>query len=286
MKRFNRVLFLGSVLLLLVLTAGTVLAQSDWDAMAQKLYDAAQAGKPFPLITEEKPDLTLEESYQIQSAYSKLVLDGAAPSGFKAGLTAQALMEKFGSTEALAGILLASGANEYTGEAVVVNKADYRNLMLEIEIAYILKEPLTGPIANVDDLKAMIAAVAPAVELPDLSFSDMAKLRAVDLNATAVASDSYIIGEKTPLADAPDLNAIDAVLTLDGEEILRGKGSDTLGDQWETVLWLVNNMTARGWTLKEGDLLISGAMGAMVPGKPGTYAFTAGDLGKIDFIVQ
>jgi 2-keto-4-pentenoate hydratase len=286
MKRFNRVLFLAFVLLLLVLSASIVSAQSDWEAWGQKLYDALQANEPFPLITVEKPDLTLEESYEIQTAYSKLLLDGKEPAGFKAGLTAQALMEKFGSSEALAGILLPEGAVDYTGEPVVVKKADFRNLMLEIEIAYIMKEPLTGKVESVDALKGMIEAVAPAIELPDLSFADMSKLRAFDLNAAAVASKAYIIGKSVPLADAPDLNAIDAVLTLDGAEILRGKGSDTLGDQWETVLWLVNNMTSRGWTLKEGDVLISGALGSMVPGKPGSYVFTAGDLGTISFIVE
>ena len=83
-----------------------------------------------------------------------------------------------------------------------------------------------------------------------------------------------------------DLNAVTVTLSLDGQEINRGKGIDALGDQWQAALWLVNTMVAQGWTMEPTNVIITGALGKMVPGKPGKYVADYGSFGKISFEIK
>jgi 2-keto-4-pentenoate hydratase len=75
-------------------------------------------------------------------------------------------------------------------------------------------------------------------------------------------------------------------LSLDGQEVNSGKGTDALGDQWNAALWLINTMIEQGWTMEPGHVVITGALGNMIPGKPGKYLADYGDFGKIVFEIK
>ncbi len=106
-----------------------------------------------------------------------------------------------------------------------------------------------------------------------------------DIVVDAVGSAKYIVGKKIP-ADKLDVGTVEVTLTLDGNVVNQGKAADCLGDQWKALLWLVNTAIAKGWTLEPGQVLITGAMGAMIPGKPGKYEGKWGPLGTISWTVK
>ena len=83
-----------------------------------------------------------------------------------------------------------------------------------------------------------------------------------------------------------DLNAVEVTLSRDGETVNTGKGTDALGDQWQAALWLVNTTLEHGWTIEPGQLIITGALGNMIPGKSGRYIADYGDMGTIAFEIQ
>jgi 2-keto-4-pentenoate hydratase len=66
----------------------------------------------------------------------------------------------------------------------------------------------------------------------------------------------------------------------------QGKAADALGDQWKALLWLVNGVVEHGYTIDPGQILITGAMGKMIPGKPGKYDGDWGVLGKMSWTVK
>ncbi len=76
-----------------------------YPALAEKVYSAAMEGKPFPVLTAEYPGMTVDESYAVQKAYSKKRLGADRPAGFKAGLTTEATMKRFGSDTPFAAVL-------------------------------------------------------------------------------------------------------------------------------------------------------------------------------------
>lgn len=271
--------------LIAVVCAGAAVAM-DVEQAADKVYLAAVEGTPFPVLSAEYADMTEAGSYAVQKAYSLKRLEGKRPAGFKAGLTTEATMKRFGASTPFAAPLFPEGAMDGSAESVVVDRASFGVLMLEAEIAFILGEPVDASLKDEAELKAKIESVAAAVELPDLSFTDMKLLKAMDINASAISSKAWILGKRIPLADAPDLNELVPVMTLDGVEATRGKGADALGDQWKALLWLVNKMVEEGWTMEKGDVLLTGALGNMIPGKPGEYVYSIEPLGTVKFTVK
>lgn len=279
MKRF------AGVVLLVVLFSGCALA-ADVESMAAQVYQAAMEKRQFPVLTVVNPGMTEADSYAVQTIYSRKRLGEARPAGFKAGLTTEATMKRFGSNVPFAAVLFPEGQIDGSSGTPVVNRSDFGTLMIESEIGFILGEPVSVPLKDVEELKRKIAFLAPAIELPDLSFTDMKALKGLDINAAAISSKAFIMGKSVPRNEAPDINELVPVLTLDGVEVNRGKGADALGDQWKAALWLVNRMIEEGWTMEKGDVLLTGALGNMIPGKPGMYEYNAGGLGTISFSVQ
>jgi 2-keto-4-pentenoate hydratase len=70
---------------------------------------------------------------------------------------------------------------------------------------------------------------------------------------------------------------------MDGELLQSGGSAEVLGSQRTALVWLINQILARGYTIAAGHLLMTGAIGGMQPAKPGNYSAEFGDLGAIDF---
>ena len=95
----------------------------------------------------------------------------------------------------------------------------------------------------------------------------------------------FIAGAKREV-DQLDVNSLRVVLKRDAEIVNRGQGKDALGGQWQAALWLVNTMVKQGWKIEAGYILLTGALGRMVPGKPGKYIADYGSFGSISFTIN
>lgn len=103
--------------------------------------------------------------------------------------------------------------------------------------------------------------------------------------AANVSAKQFILGEEQTAGDM-DLNNLEVKLSLDGLVVNTGRGSDAMGDQWEAALWLINTSLEQGWDLKPGQVVITGALGKMIPGKPGKYEADLGGLGRLRFTIK
>ncbi|MBI5572714.1 MAG: fumarylacetoacetate hydrolase family protein [Desulfomonile tiedjei] len=279
MKRFS-----GAIVFLLGLLL--IFGAASWagnDEAVKALMDARTAVKPAPLPSAMVPDLSTEKAYAIQKSLAKAILaKGDRVSGFKAGLTSEAGQKKFGMDKPLLGPLFKSGE---LAPAAAVDPKQFNRLFIETEIGYVVGRKISEPVKDVDALKTMISEVFPAVELPDIRFADMKNLKGTDLVCDAVGCAQYIVGKKVPVS-AVDVSQVTVTLNLDGKEVNQGKAADAMGDQWKALLWLVNGAVSEGWTLEPGHILITGAMGNMIPGKPGSYEGNWGPLGKLSWSVK
>ena len=278
MNTFKRIIAAAVVTYLLL----TSLAFAQAVDPAALLFDAYARKQPIPVLSAMMPNLDAKVAHDIQKAYLLKRLENDKIGGFKAGLTTPATQERFGVTSPVAGILFASGK---LADGVSVDSAQFRGLMLEIEIGFILGEAITQPVKDATELQKKVRGVFPAIELPDMGFADMKQLKGVDIIAANVSAAQFIVGAEQALA-GQDLNAVAATLTMNGETVNSGNGSEALGDQWQAALWLVNSIIEQGWTLEPGHVLMTGALGKMIPGKPGKYLADYGDFGKITFEVK
>ena len=250
--------------------------------LAEILIRAHHEGQRIPVLSIQYPELDVKTAYQVQNAYVKQRLAEDSIAGFKAGLTAETSWKRFGLDGPVAGVLLTSGKRKANS---IIDKTAYKTLMMEVEIGFVIGKSIHCPLKNEAELKGHTWEVVPVIELPELGFIDMQRLKGPDIIAANIGSAQFIVGEKQKINNL-DLNALQVTLKRNSEAVNQGKGTDALGDQWKAALWLVNTMVKQGWKIEPGHIIITGALGRMVPGKPGNYITNYGPLGTITFKID
>lgn len=202
--------------------------------------------------------------------------------GFKSAFNSPQMQQRFGLDRAAFAVLPAS-AERCAGQAVgcTVSRAGYERMVLEIEVALRLGAAVTQPLADESALLAHIDGVMPALELPELALEGIAAPTGVDYIASNIGVRGYILGA---VRDPALLQGAAPALTLArGATVLaQGKADGALA----AALELVNAAVAAGYALRPGQVLLSGAVGAMVPAEPGDYVADYGALGTLRFTLR
>ncbi len=270
--------------LLLALVALPALALAGLTGkVAKQLSDNYRAGKAHPLPSGLIKNLDERGAYEVQGLYvANLLKAGDEVVGYKAGLTSKPAQKKFGAKGPITGVLLKS--MEHKGG--VVDTKGYQRCMLEVEIGYLLGKDVTGPVTP-ETVKSYVAKVMPAVEVPDIPFASLKGLIPADLVAINVGARGYVLGKPVD-PKAVKVNAVTGKLVWNGKDL--GKpvpARAALGDQWKALAWTINNVRKHGGLVKKGMFIITGSLGPLRPGKPGSYkAVYTGGLGEIAFTVK
>ncbi|API92024.1 2-keto-4-pentenoate hydratase [Virgibacillus pantothenticus] len=234
--------------------------------LAKHLTSAWEGRKGVQPITGLSPDITIDEAYDVQLyTINQKVNSGQRITGKKIGLTSKAMQEMLGVNEPDYGHLLNS--MEYkNGEEVT-----FTHLLqpkVEGEVAFILKNDLTGPNITVSDVLQATDTVAPALEIVDSRIKDW-KIRLEDTVADNASSGLYVLGEKFKTTEGINLKQIEMALYKNGELINTGVGAAALGDPAKCVAWLANKLSSYGISLRAGEIILSGALSAAVDAAPG-----------------
>lgn len=283
MVKTNKGLVIG--LIGAVLLAGCATVDPTQDG-GQRVSQAWLRNEPVPLLhSEYGKALTTPIAYRIQRQALDQVLQGRAPDGYKAGLTSLASQQIYGANEPIAAILLPGSGIKRSEDGYHVNLREYRQPVAEVEIGYRVAETIRSPLPDVKALRAVIAEVLPIIELPDLAHSGSDKFQPLDLIATNAGAKHYIAGSSRA-SSVTDPNALAITLYRDGEALTQGTAFDVVGDQWQTLLWLVNRTIANGWAIEPGQVLITGTLGKAVPLERGLYVADYGRFGRVEWWVD
>jgi 2-oxopent-4-enoate/cis-2-oxohex-4-enoate hydratase len=214
--------------------------------------------------SEQQP-LSLAEAYAIQDRVREtLVGRGERVIGWKAGFTSKAAQELFQCHEPVSAFLLASGVYPNRGE---VPAARFVQLVVEAEIALVLKLDLAGPgITPLTALGAVEGAV-PALELVDFRYSG--KPIGSDVVADGVYANAIVLG--SPLTDVRylDLALEGLVYEHNGALIATNTAAEVMGSPLNSLAWVANDLGARGLGLKAGQVVMTGSVSALVRPKAG-----------------
>ena len=84
-----------------------------------------------------------------------------------------------------------------------------------------------------------------------------------------------------------DGNTITAAAKYKGQIVAQGFATNNMWkDQWSALLFLVKKLDSRGYRIKAGDFVITGAMNPLAFIERGHYKVDYGELGMIKFRVK
>lgn len=231
---------------------------------AERLLHAARTRTPATPVRDVLGD-DLSAAYDVQEIVLSQVEDPRENPrvGRKVGLTSTAVQRQLGVDQPDFGVLLAD--MDVSGLETVPS-ARLQQPRIEAEVAFVLGDDVDDPERVLD----AVSHVAAALEIVDSRVANW-DITIVDTVADNASSGLFVLGkERIPLADI-DPVAVEMTLERDGEIASTGSGAACLGDPREALLWVARTAHRLGRPLRAGEIVLSGALGPMVPFGPGTH---------------
>ena len=193
---------------------------------------------------------------------------GLRLAGYKIGATNAQVQARFGVDAPFSGRLFA----DYVDESPLRVPAGAVNFhAIEAEFDFVMGRPLPPRAAPYtrDEVRAAVASVHPAIEVPDSRYADWLSMRAEDLIADNAIGCLLCLGPAAEGGLDRDLAGQQVIVRIDGEVVSEGAGANVLGDPWNVMVWLANQLSARGETLEAGHVVTTGSAADVVQCKPG-----------------
>jgi len=233
---------------------------------AQALTEAARTHEYLAPLRETYPGIDIDSAYAIQRVNTqRRVAQGRRIVGCKIGLTSLAVQKQLGVDQPDFGILFDDMS---FGDGEAIPASVLHQPKIEAEVAFVIGRDLTMSNPGHLDVLNAIDYALPALEIVG-SRIDKWNIRIADTIADNASSSAFVIGNTPKKLSELDLRLCGMVLERRGEPVSVGAGAACLGNPINAVVWLARTMAALGTPLKEGDLLLSGALGPMVAVTPG-----------------
>ncbi len=249
-------------------------SQATLEALAAQLWDAQVSRTPCPPLTQGTPSLTTADAYAIQTInvqrrIKERGLNGgtARHIGHKIGLTSRAVQQWLGVDEPDFGVLL---DDMVIGDGELANTAELLQPRAEGEIAFVLERDLSGPGITAADVISATAYVLPSIEVVDSRVADW-KVKYEDTVADNASSGMFVLGTQPTMLKDVDLTMVGMALSKNGRVCSTGAGAACLSNPINAVVWLANKFGEFGKTLSAGEVILSGALGPVVPVKAGDH---------------
>ena len=225
-------------------------------AIADELHRAGQDRRPVPLLTGRHPGMEIEDSYAVQAIWAQRQVEaGRRKVGHKIGLTSKAMQDATGIDEPDYGVIF----DDMVMDSGHVYEWDrYTRPRVEMELAFVLKDALSGPGVTLVDVLRATEYVLPALEILD-SRIEMEGRTIVDTISDNAAMGAMVVGGRPVAPDAVDLRWVAGTLSRNQEIIETGVASGVLNHPGNGVHWLANRIAGHGDVLEAGEIILAGS---------------------------
>jgi 2-oxo-3-hexenedioate decarboxylase len=237
------------------------LSDTEIHTLATHLEAAERHRKPVAQITDDYPDLDMQDAYAIQTAIREIkIAGGHVVVGLKMGLTSYAKMKQMQVDTPISGFLMDYGSYPNGAE---IDAAAFIHPRIEAEVAIVTRTVLKGPECDKWAVLDAIQSVMPAVEIIDSRYADFRfNLESVIADNTSAAG--FVTGSTKAWAEELDLAALEVVLEKNGEVADTGTGAAVLGHPAESVAMLANMLADRNEEIPAGSFIMTGGITAAV----------------------
>jgi 2-keto-4-pentenoate hydratase len=245
---------------------------------AERLIAAGRLGVATGPVRHVLGAADLALAYDVQRVVAAArVAGGGRVVGRKVGLTSPVVQRQFGVDQPDFGVLFEDMLVPSGGE---VDRGRLISPKAEAEIAFVLGVDLDGFGAGVSpdtgvseaDRVAVAAAVdyaVAALEIVDSRVADW-DITITDTVADNASSGLFVLGDRrVPLSEFAPVE-VTMTMAKDGQLVSSGDGAACLGDPLNALVWVARMAASFGAPLRAGDVVLSGALGAMVTVEPGS----------------
>jgi 2-keto-4-pentenoate hydratase len=256
----------------------TANAQPVLDA-AQRLQEAARTGTPCPPVRDLIAPGDIAAAYAVQRQLTAArCAAGARIVGHKIGFTSPAVQRQLGVVQPDFGVLFDDMDVSAVAEVPTTGLVQPR---IEAEIAFVLGADLADGDLTPGQVRAAVAYALPALEIVDSRVAGW-DITIVDTVADNASSGLFVLGGQRAGLDG--FEPVDTVMSMsvDGDIVSQGTGAACLGDPLAALGWLARTARALDDPLLAGQVVLSGALGPMVPVRPGiSVVATISGLGEV-----
>lgn len=233
---------------------------------ALRLREAATSRTPCASVRDliGAADVAAAYAVQLQLTQERRA-SGERVVGRKIGLTSPAVQAQLGVDRPDFGVLF-DDMEVADGEAAPMNRLIQPKM--EAEIAFTLGADLDGEVSPATVRAAVDHAVV-ALEIVDSRIANW-DISFADTVADNASSGLFVLGSRRLRLDEFEPRDTAVSLAVNGLVVSTGTGAACLGDPLAALAWLAETSRDLGEPLKTGQIVLSGALGPMVPVRAGT----------------
>jgi 2-oxo-hept-3-ene-1,7-dioate hydratase len=262
-----------------------MLSQADRMKAADILMEAHRTKKQATQLHITFPNITIEDSYAISTEVSqRKIKAGAKLIGHKVGLTSKAMQRSSNISEPDYGALLddmffADGSDIPMDRFIVPR--------VEVELAFVLKDRLSGPNCTIFDVLAATDYVVPALEIIDARLHQVdpetkVTRKVFDTISDNAANAGVVLGGRAVKPMDIDLARVGAALYRNGVVEDSGLAVAVLNNPLNGPAWLANKLHPYGVALEPGQIILGGSFTTPIPARAGdTFHVDYGPLGAV-----
>ncbi|MEC3918499.1 2-keto-4-pentenoate hydratase [Nocardia sp. CDC160] len=257
-------------------------------AAAERLARAISSAEPVAPVRDLIGPDDVTAAYAVQRiGVRERMAAGARVVGRKIGLTSAAVQRQLGVDRPDFGVLFDD-----------MNVADYPAAQrppllqpkIEAELAFVLGADLDGEQLDAITVRGAVDYAVAALEIVDSRIARW-DISFADTVADNASSGWFALGAERLSLDEFEPRDIAMSMAVDGEIVSTGTGSACLGDPLHALAWLARTARDLGDPLRAGEIVLSGALGPMVPVRTGARVrselFHGTELlGSVDFALE
>ncbi len=241
------------------------LSAAEVEQLATVLDDGLVGAHECAKLTEQHPDLSLDDAYRVMHAgIRRREGRGEKVVGYKMGLTSKAKRDQMGLHSPIYGVLT-DPMQVRDGRFPLAGAIHPK---IEPEIAFLMKVPLSGAVTAAEVLEAT-EAVAAAMEILDSRYVGFKYFSLPDVVADNASSSHLVVGPWRRDFRDLDLAALDMAMSVDGAVVERAPSSAISGDPLQSVVQLCALLAGHGLALPAGSVVLAGAATTAVALKAG-----------------
>jgi 2-oxo-hept-3-ene-1,7-dioate hydratase len=255
-----------------------MLTDEEHRRAAEALLNAEQVRKPIPQLSRTYPHIEIKDAYRIQDLWAEgRIAKGARVAGHKIGLTSRAMQMASKMTEPDYGRIL---DDALYNDGAQIRADGFLKPRLEVELAFIMGEPLEGPGARMYDVMRATEMIVPALEIID--YRTEVPRAITDTIADNAAFAAIVVGGRPIRPMDVDIRWVAATLSKNGVIEESGVSAAVMGHPATGIAWLVNKLAAVNARLDKGQIVLAGSFTRPVDIAAGDVIYADyGPLGSI-----